>query len=41
MRRVWPALLTLAVLLVLSFGVLSPPERCPTVTASQRPKAPQ
>jgi small neutral amino acid transporter SnatA (MarC family) len=35
MRRVWPALLTLALLLVLSFGVISPPERCPSVTESQ------
>lgn len=35
MRRVWPALLTLAALLVLTFGVIAPPERCPAVTESQ------
>jgi small neutral amino acid transporter SnatA (MarC family) len=35
MRRVWAALLTLVALLVLSFGVISPPERCPHVTESQ------
>ena len=35
MSRVWPALLTLVLLLILSFGVISPPERCPNVTEGQ------
>ncbi len=33
--RVWPAVLTLAVITAASFAVVAPPERCPTVTAPE------
>jgi len=33
--RVWRAALVLALLLVLSFGVVAPPERCPSVSAAE------
>jgi small neutral amino acid transporter SnatA (MarC family) len=32
--RVWRAALVLALLLVLSFGIVAPPERCPSVSAA-------
>src|SRR5918996_557273 len=35
MKRVWRALLALALLLVLSFGVVAPPERCPVVGVAE------
>jgi small neutral amino acid transporter SnatA (MarC family) len=34
-RRVWRAALALTLLLVLSFAVVAPPERCPSVTADE------
>ena len=34
-RRVWRAGLVLAVLLVVSFGAVAPPERCPSVSAAE------
>ncbi len=34
-RRVWPALLTLALILAASFLVVAPPERCPSVTPAE------
>ena len=34
-RRVWPAVLTLAVIVAASFAVVAPPERCPSVTAPE------
>jgi small neutral amino acid transporter SnatA (MarC family) len=39
--RLWPAGLTLLVLLVLAFVVVAPPERCPSVTAPELRRAAQ
>jgi small neutral amino acid transporter SnatA (MarC family) len=37
--RVWRAVLTLALILVVTFVVLAPPERCPSVTAGELRRA--
>ena len=33
--RVWRAALVSALLLLLSFGIVAPPERCPSVSAAE------
>ena len=40
-KRIWGAALVLGVLLVVAFGVIAPPERCPSVSAADLERSTQ